>query len=294
MKHVSALLLVFPAISLAADPFACVDEQYRSALLGTGYQGSPAFSTELPDAFADLPVPDTLELIGSEINNVSVRAVYRSRERGDLALEKTIASFEKNGWQNVQRLFPMAGVGFQSSMMPKMANLCRDMEPGMLSVSISEGPDNPLVSFSMTSYGEGQTCSAMQAQAQRGNAFSESGWKDMPSLTLPENTASANAGMGGGGGEYHSDVVVTGESSRADLLNYLADQVSAQGWEMDASWNGQLSAGSVWTKTTEKTLIGTLHAYGKASESIRVRFAVATAKAGEFAVGARGIHSVSQ
>tara|TARA_R110000787_G_scaffold4177_2_gene16152 strand:+ start:1534 stop:1791 length:258 start_codon:yes stop_codon:yes gene_type:complete len=73
MKRLILACLILPFTALADDPFACVDPEFKTAFLGSGYQGTSECSTELPDAFDGLRVTDTFDLVGSEINSYSLR-----------------------------------------------------------------------------------------------------------------------------------------------------------------------------------------------------------------------------
>tara|TARA_R110000787_G_scaffold4177_2_gene16153 strand:+ start:1977 stop:2291 length:315 start_codon:yes stop_codon:yes gene_type:complete len=95
----------------------------------------------------------------------------------------------------------------------------------------------------MTSYGEGQTCDDLEAQANSIGRQRTNMCEDLPVLNLPNNIQSSNGGMGGRGNEYHSDVVVSTEMSRANLMSYLNDQIRDQGWIFDTSWSVKLVPG---------------------------------------------------
>ena len=289
MKRLFFACLIFPVAAIADDPFACVDPEFATAFLGTGYQGRPAYSTKLPDAFDELRVPDTFELVGSETNAYSLRAVYKTTEDSTVALSNVVDLLTEDDWRDVASIMAMRMRGFQSGTIPKMARVCRDTEPGLLSINVSDSSDQTYLSFSMTNYGVGQTCDDLQAQS---NAFSRRGtnlWIDLPTLDLPEDAQSSNAGSGGGGNEYHSDVVVMTEMSRSSLVSYLGDQMRDQGWEPDTSWSGALSSGSIWSRKSseDETLIGILHAYGESPNTSHVRIGITLAKTGGFAGASR-------
>ena len=296
MKRLIFACLIFPVTAIADDPFACVDHEFAAAFLGTGYHHRPEYSTELPDAFDGLPVPDTFELVGSETNDHSLRAVYKTTENPSDALSNVVDLLTEDGWRDVASIMAMRMRGFQSRTIPKMARVCRDTEPGLLSITVSEASSQTYLSFSMTNYGEGQTCDDLEAQS---NAFSRRGtslWNDLPALDLPEDAQSSNAGSGGGGNEYHSDVVVMTEMSRSGLVSHLGEQMRDQGWELDTSWSGALSSGSIWSgkSSADETLIGILHAYGELPNTSHVRISITLARTGGFAGGPRIIKQAIQ
>ena len=285
MKRLFLACLIFPVTAIADDPFACVDPEFAAAFLGTGYQQRPEFSTELPDAFEGLPVPDTFELVGSETNSFSLRAVYKTSESATDALGVVLDLLVTDGWRNLANVMAMQSRGFQSGINAKMVRVCRDIEPGLLTVNASDSTDQTYLSFSMTSYGDGQTCDDLEAQSNAFGRFGSNLWNGLPALDLPEDAQSSSAGTGGGGNEYHSDVVVMTEMNRSSLVSYLGDQIRDQGWELDTSWSGALSAGSIWSMKSpdDETLIGILHAFGESANTSHVRISITPAKTGGFA-----------
>ncbi len=289
MKRLFLACLIFPVTAIADDPFACVDPEFAAAFLGTGYQHRPEYSTELPDAFDGLPVPDTFELVGSATNSYSLRAVYKTTEDSTVALSNVLNLLMNDGWRNLANVMAMQARGFQSGINPKMARVCRNIEPGLLTINVSDLTDQTYLSFSMANYGEGQTCDDLEAQSNAFGRHRMNLWNDLPVLDLPEDAQSSNAGSGGGGNEYHSDVVVMTETSRSSLVSHLGDQIRDQGWELDTSWSGALSSGSIWSRKSseDEMLIGTLHAYGESPNTSHVRIGITVAKTGGFAGASR-------
>ena len=141
MKRLFFVWLIFSDATLAADPFACVDPEFATAFLGTGYQNRPVYSTELPSAFDGLPVPSTLELIGSSTNNFSLRAVYKTTEDSAVALGDAHDLLLNNGWRNLANIMAMHSRGFQSGISSKMVRVCRNIEPGLLSINVNDSTD---------------------------------------------------------------------------------------------------------------------------------------------------------
>lgn len=285
MKRIALLYLILPAAAFGDDPFACVDPDFADAFLGNAYFGRPTYSTTLPTALNELRVPDSFSLIGSEISNHGVRVIYKTDESAETALSAAVEQIAGDEWRNLPDIMHMPRGGFQNRAIPRMARLCRDAEPGLLSINASDPDGRTYLSYSMSNYGEGQTCTALESQSRMTGQRAAMGlWDKLPQLNLPDDTQSTSAGMGGGGNEYHSDVIVSSGMSRDILVGYLGDQIRDQGWTFDTRWSGNFSAGSIWSKTSpdDETLIGILHAYGESPDTYRVRFAISAARTGSF------------
>src|SRR5690606_19363687 len=75
----------------------------------------------------------------------------------------------------------------------------------------------------------------------------------MPKLDFPPTAHSADRGPGisgysGSGQTVSTSSVIASPETAASLAEYLAPQMTAQGWNPDASWSGSMSAGSTWTR----------------------------------------------
>lgn len=289
MKRLFFVWLILSNATLAADPFACVDPEFATAFLGTGFKNRPVYSTELPSAFDGLRVPDSLELVGSSTNSFIIQAVYKTTADSSVALDDALNLLLNNGWRNLADIMAMHSRGFQSGLSSNIVRVCRNTEPGMLSINVNNSSDQTYFSYSMSSYGNGQTCDDMEAQSSGFRRHGMSLMNDLPVLELPEDAQSSGGGSGGGGDEYHSSVVVMTNMSRASLVQNLGDQVRSQGWAFDTEWSGDQSSGSIWTKKSsdDELLIGTLHAYGEEPNTYHVRIGIALAKTGGFAAGPR-------
>ena len=130
MKRIFLICLIFPVAAIAEDPFACVDPEFAAAFLGTGYQNRPNYSTELPDAFDDLRVPDSLKLVGSETNDFSLRAIYKTAENASGVLSNVVDLLTGDGWRDLESIMAMHTRAFQSGINPKMARECRTLNRG--------------------------------------------------------------------------------------------------------------------------------------------------------------------
>lgn len=282
MKKIAPLFLILPAAVFGDDPFACVDPDIVDAFLGNAYSGRSTYSTDLPPALAGLRVPDTFWLIGSEVNNRKVQAVYKTRQSPDAAVPTAVDTLAGGEWRSMPNLGHMPRGGFQTRVTPVSAIMCRDSEPGILSIHASMSQAQTLLTYTLNTYSEERDCSSFDEQAAMRGRGDLAFWDKLPQLALPGDVQSTNAGMGGGGNEYHSRITVTGGMDRDSLLSFLGDQVRDQGWVFDSGWSGNYSAGSVWSKKSPEgeTLIGMLHAFGESGDSYDVRFGLSAGMSG--------------
>jgi hypothetical protein len=76
-----------------------------------------------------------------------------------------------------------------------------------------------------------------------------------PSLRLPAGTAAADDSVFTGfqpsinGASIQVSSQIRTPSSPGEFVAFLAEQMSAQGWQIDSRWSGSVSHGSRWTKS---------------------------------------------
>ncbi len=276
MNRFVLLLLVVSTTSLADDPFACVDPEFTDAFLRGWSTGPITYSTSIPDNFPDLSVPDRFTLVGSRVAASSSSVVYKTDVGAQAALASAISTMTDAGWTKKEE-HRMSSGGFQTTVMPKRALLCRDQNDNTraLMAMAHSGPGQSYVSFQLHSQAQLQSCSESAALSSLRMQY-ESLNGHIPTLMLPEDAKSSNNHGGSSGDEANSRVDVLTSMSREGLLSFLGDQIQDQNWAFDTNWSGELSAGSSWTLDTpdDGKLIGTLQILGPSVGAVRVRFSV--------------------
>jgi hypothetical protein len=278
MNRSILLVLVVSTSSFADDPFACVDPDVADVFLGGWYQSPSAYSTSVPDNFAELSVPAGFTLVGSEVADSHMSVVYKTEMNVEAAQSSAVSAMTDAGWMKMEDQRMSARGGFQTSTRPQATSFCRDDKPRVLSAISRRKSGQTYVSYSMHSQVQSQPCGEPTPTSRFDPYRTLSG--HLPALKLPEDARSSNAGGGGGGDEVNSHVDVLTTMSRAALLRFFGDQIQDQQWVFDTNWSGELSSGSLWTLDTrdDGMLIGTLHIFGPSVGAVRVRFSVSPAE----------------
>jgi len=101
----------------------------------------------------------------------------------------------------------------------------------------------------------------------------------MPVLVPPDGATTSNVRKITIGHEISSSLDVTTDIGRQALLGLFGDQIKDQGWTPQATWSGDHSSGSAWSRNTPDhgLLIATLHLYDSGANPVRVRFSVDSA-----------------
>jgi len=278
MNRFVLLILAASATSFADDPFACVDPDIADAFLGGWYQNSPTYSTSVPGDFVELNIPTSLTLVGSQVADSHMMAVYKTEESTEAALSAAVSAMTEAGWTAISDQQMPTMRGFQSSLQPRAISLCSDDKSDALSVMVNGKSGQTYVSYSMYGHMQSRICSEQVPTAPMAPHGTLMG--HLPILKLPENAKSFNGGGGGSGDEANTRVDVLTAMSQSELLSFIGDQVRDQQWEFDTNWSGRMSSGSLWTLDTpdDGILIGMLHIFGPSVGAVRVRFSVSSAE----------------
>lgn len=274
MMHRALILLFLPFPTLAADPFACVDPDIVDAFIGNPYAEPARYSTELPAEAADLPLPADLELVGSMTRGSNVTIAYKSGLDADAALSGSVESLKGAGWKEPEPdpANPFLR-GFHSGSAPSTTMLCRQAEPGALSIRARNRSGHALLTFSLYRHQEGTQCAAEPLTAR---LLDFSLQRYIPNLEVPEGAEVRHNGGGGSNDEYSTRVVVLTTLSRDALLRHFDDQIRTQGWTADSGWSGGMTAGTVWTRndSNDRPLVGTMRIAEASDGVFNARFTV--------------------
>ncbi|MEM7217700.1 MAG: hypothetical protein AAF515_05005 [Pseudomonadota bacterium] len=279
IRYLAGLLLLVAASANAKDPFECVAPEYRHAFLTYMGDGKTEYTTDLPAGFPKLSLPEGMTLLGSNNNPHFTSAVYMSPDPADGLLEKTIKSLEGDGWISGESRSNARMGGFQTPSLPRRSMVCRDSSPGTIIVAVKEHPDYSTTSFTIYPNQKKQRC--QKSESPTDQELRRSLRSEIPYLQLPAAAKSSGYSTGGSNDEYSTQTVVTTVVPRATFLSLLGDQIEQQGWDSDANWSGNSSAGSTWTKSSKEfgRLVGILRSISLGDGEFDVSFTATVAAA---------------
>jgi hypothetical protein len=276
MKWMALLACVFSGTALASDPFECVDPDLVSAFVGHRHLGPASYSTEIPENFVLLDMPEGLALVGSEIADSRSEVVFKTYRKPAEAFDAAVAKMGLSGWQESPNDRGSHQRGFQTRSTSLAVTLCNADETDALAIVAREGRGQTLVSY--TQLASGHACK-VEESSRLVLRLNDMMLTEMPTMKLPSDVKPSNSGMNGGGDEFSSRVDVSGMANRSALQSDLERQIRAQGWEFQTGWTSRYSTGSVWTKDAGERglLVGTLHFYGGDADPIRIRYSITPA-----------------
>lgn len=273
--HRCILLIFFVSTSVVAeDPFSCVDPDVANAFLGSWQQDVPSYSTSIPEGFVEVDVPANLSFVGSQIEESTVTAVYKTDLNTEDAMSVSAGVMMDAGWTEKADEFAGMRRGFQPLQRRMSSVFCHEDQPGSVSVIAKKKTDQTLVSLVHHTAPVSRSCDDPPPAPPRHDRLEM--LTRLPLLKLPEGTTATHTGRGGSNEEVNTSVDISGTLGRSDLLSYFGEQIRDQGWVFETGWSAALSSGTVWTLDTSDVgiLIGKLHAYGSGSDPIRVRFSI--------------------
>nr|PZN63409.1 MAG: hypothetical protein DIU62_11125 [Pseudomonadota bacterium] len=250
---VLALLGVCSATA-AEDLLRHADPDVLNGLIFGGRAAQRARVTDtIPADLADVQVPKGFVLIGTaERGDGMVTTAFATGIELEPAFDALLQALLAAGWQTEMQpaqapTFTVATDGRSEAVQL----VCRDSRRRIVTAREFEGVRH--VSTATIPGQAARPCHARDSAPGFGSlAQLQALQSQMPRITFPDGVKITGPGGGGGGGDaIHQSVRVSSpEETLTSLLLDLSRQLTAQGWRRDATWNGQIAAGAVWTRTS--------------------------------------------
>jgi len=279
--------VLFTTVTVSQDLLECVDPDIRHGLFAQRtFDSSSVVTQSLPPAFANLEIPGGLELIAGAVADSHSAVAFRTGLEPTAARDAAIASLSRAGWESEQTLLQVGP--FVLADRPVQAILCNESDRVL--VRIADRNDTVYVTLTQLEVRRNAPCNidsreSINSQMQMAMRLEQY----MPTLTFPEGARDADSdsttGLGSRGhigGQSVGDEEMTRisgiaiEASPTDLADYLNGQMTDQGWLIDSSWSGELSAGSVWLlrPDADTRLTGMLDLTALSESTYRVGFRI--------------------
>ena len=247
----------------------------------------PGLYADINDEFPSFSLPAEFMVIGS-INRGYGNTVHLSTTLDDAEARQVIAqAFKAEGWQEVPVPSPRPGpAGFTGGgnerIYPTM--LCHD-ELANLQINTTQTADELLMTISHQggAFIRTQSCAEIIANSQQGaarfQAYRDPLQQYLPRLELPVEVSRGRSpgsvgGISGGSDEVtaHTDLVI--DWDLAQVFDFFAEQVAAQGWTPEGNSLTALIAGGSWTLRPEEevNLLGRLSVIKRADSDYRLEF----------------------
>ncbi len=249
---ISALGALLGCGAYGQDLLECVNPDVVAALLGDFRSTvSPVVSTELPEQLAGYEAPAAFEWIGSMQTGSETIAAFRTDLAPADAEQQFLTALRQAGfdtWKSED------SYGFVLTGPPLYTSICRDGRRGGLYVRERAGVRFVATNFSTSA--TPQSCAEAMAPPDR--SMSRAGFSYLPLLELPPSVlisrrpgAMPTEMNSGSNNTFAARVEVEGLGSVANLVGLLDQQITRQGWVAEASWSGEHSSGSAWTRTVD-------------------------------------------
>lgn len=272
MKPVILLVLLLPVANAADDPLNCVDPDIVNGFLERWSEEQSVISRSLPADFVDLDLPSDYALIGSWQRETMATVVYKTERNSLGALSDVTEIFTLAGWEDVTDKSGWSGGGFQSNSRPTVAMVCRDTEPGVVTITATNRAGQTYLSLQTRDDSRYANC----ANYEEMNSFMLSRHlrDNVPVLVLPDDAQILDSNFGSNRGSNLMQIRISSDLNRSSLMTHLGDQIREQGWEYDVDWSGRTSSGSLWIKSgsERESLTGTLAVIESSPDIYNVQF----------------------
>lgn len=278
---VVAISAAFSLPVLGQDLLQCVDPDVANGLIsGSRSETRLTVTRTLPEALSAYRAPDGFELIGSAVRGDALLTTTAFKTELDTAeaFAALLGSFEEDGWVVEPDQAPQQT--FNVTSQPLTGVVCRDRKRRALSVRETDGVRyaSILLPAEMPSWecnaedrrlGGMESFTALRAQMPK---------LDFPPTARPASGAPGIGGYSGSGQTVSTSSRISSPDTAASLAEHLAPQMTAQGWSVDASWSGSVSAGSTWTRrgADDTPYWGTLEVFSIGDDTYDVAFMIMT------------------
>lgn len=290
MKRIPLLTFTLLGLAACATPDSVPRDSIPRQLAEDLANGQ--VSLDLPSGFPEFSMPDGVTVAGSLDRGFSSQVILRAELPEDEFEQLVKSAFLERDWIELESLSNRGAAGFVTNVGPGFPGLPRNQichdRYGILSFNPRgpEGVYNRLgLDWNRNAIGPGQMNCEQQNQQRQGQRmmvpFRQDLGQYMPILELPAADSGARfqpfgGGMGGSGGDLTARSPLVIDWSLRRILGWFDDQLEAQGWERDARWVGDNSAGSTWSSTTEddSPLSGLLDITHVEEDAYQLRFRI--------------------
>ena len=226
------LLLLFSSFAHASDPLADVDPAIRNTLLvGYGETELP-ISTEYPEGFPPVALPDDLVLIGSRALVNSDQVAFETTLDEASVREEISALMIAAGWIHIE----LAGAsnylaeGFQSRKKLPYQNqqsYCAENK-GFVSVQYSPAPKGTYVRLTSSKRNQPNLC---EQERRHERHFAHQMALQIPVIYVPDTAGRImGSGSGGDGDSRTTNTDFTMSITLGELIADFNLQLAAMGW----------------------------------------------------------------
>ncbi|MEM6575317.1 MAG: hypothetical protein AAF736_13670 [Pseudomonadota bacterium] len=259
-----------------ADPLSCLDPVVAATFLTSfGSQGTPSVSPEPPQPLSGVEQLEGISFLGNYRSNTT----FAQNQNLGFVSDKPVREVEQQleqflmskGWEETRTNRSQA-TGFRQVNRSQGVTLCSN-ENGMMSVMVRAFEGQTIAN--MMSFQAGKVdCSRMFS----GIGYQTGGLNEhLPSLDLPDGakmTPTFNIASSSSGQTASTKASFEAEMTNASVIAHFDQQIEAQGWSLDAGWEGQQVAGSSWTKNVDDmSVVGVLTLVAN-DNSFAVRFEI--------------------
>jgi len=245
MPVIAVTTVVCAAAFAAQPPQQCVNPETVNGLVFLGRSDNKVEVTRgLPASMAGFRAPTGFSLIGTGVRPGGTTTIaYKTSLGIDKAHAAVMAALAADGWAveasaGSNNTFKLAGG-------PGDGIVCRNGERRSLLVTETAGTTYAAIRAAAAAP---RDCGAPEPAPATGLEVRNAA----PRFQFPAGTSLAPS-LGGGGSSTMSTVSsrVISEETPARLVEHLASQIAAQGWQRESGWSGSAGAGSTWRRVSE-------------------------------------------
>ncbi|MEM9623729.1 MAG: hypothetical protein AAF993_18940 [Pseudomonadota bacterium] len=259
------------------DESCCVDQDIAVAFLQHA-----TYSRGWPSGFPIKFDSPNLELIGSSssLGGQQIAVAWKSELSYQEVHQFIVDELTKERWlkiphnNHISAMYARGFIPHQPVMIGNSNQFCRDRD-GQLTMQARSTSIGTVVTLSHYTNPSPRNCMATIA-ALSAQANLQSGLlKYLPALRLPESITTPQfpgSGSGGGSNDAHASVFLETDMPAENVLSSFEKQMNAQGWRMDADFQGTSTSGHTWRRDVDGLkLVCFVTAAASGNDKLRLR-----------------------
>ncbi|MEM1411630.1 MAG: hypothetical protein AAGH19_04655 [Pseudomonadota bacterium] len=256
VRLLAALALASISIEATSTESCCVDSDIAEAFLS-----NMTYSRDWPEQFPIKIEAGDAELIGSSISHRAVyhQVAWKTNSGPQAFLEQLVDQIIANDWQALpnesEYSYPLVGfLPYRKPAVSRRQAFCSDSD-GHLTLSTRASDIGEIVTLTHSAQHGSQSCAEAIASYKNHAAASPSLSRYLPGLSLPKSLAHIrhpSRGTHSGGDQAGSSSTIKTTLPAANLSEHFAEQMAAQGWNLDANLVGRTVSGHIWERVVDR------------------------------------------
>jgi hypothetical protein len=264
---------------LASESFKeCIPAETVHAFLSSQFGRETNLNPEIPESFPEFVLPLHFRVLGSSSVDGHMSVALSSTLDRQNADEALMTNLKEDGWRVVKPHSSADAVGFIEKLPAAVTykTLCHE-DKGHLEYSSVRMSSSSIIKMWKYPSGYIYELNCQDDDPTWHKSQIPYMGRHLPRLVIPLNSANGRGSGTSSSGEFsRTSMRIKTELTSSELSKHFSDQIKAQNWKRDASWEGDISEGATWTRQVDDKLelVGTFSVVMINESKYRIEFSL--------------------